>query len=112
MKQVIIVRNDLKMGKGKIAAQACHGAIGAYKKTDSQKIKKWEETGSAKIVCKVNSLEELLELKKSAIQNKIPYYLVIDAGKTQIPSSTTTVLALGPEEDKKINKITENLKLL
>ena len=40
MKQVMIVRTDLKMGKGKIAAQCCHGSIGAYKKTDPQKIKK------------------------------------------------------------------------
>ena len=42
MKQAMIVRTDLKMGKGKIAAQCCHGAIGAYKKSPQDKIRKWE----------------------------------------------------------------------
>ena len=42
MKQVMIVRTDLKMGKGKIAAQCCHGSIGSYKKASPEKIRKWE----------------------------------------------------------------------
>ena len=42
MKQVMVVRTDLKMRKGKIAAQCCHGAVGAYKKSPADKIKKWE----------------------------------------------------------------------
>lgn len=112
MKQVMVVRNDLKMGKGKIAAQCCHGSLGAYKKADSSKIKAWELTGTAKVVCKVNSLEELLELKKLAAINKVPHCLVVDAGKTQIPTSTTTVLAIGPDRDEIIDEITGDLKLL
>jgi len=112
MKQVMVVRNDLKMGKGKIAAQCCHGSLGAYKKTNPEKIRKWENEAYAKVVCKVNSLEELLELKKQAIINKVSYYLVVDAGRTQIPTSTTTVLALGPDEDEILDKITGDLKLL
>ena len=112
MKQVMVVRNDLKMGKGKIAAQCCHGSLGAYKKTNPEKIRKWENEAYAKVVCKVNSLEELLELKKQAIINKVSYYLVVDAGRTQVPTSTTTVLALGPDEDEILDKITADLKLL
>lgn len=112
MKQVMVVRNDLKMGKGKIAAQCCHGSLGAYKKTNPEKIRKWENGAYAKVVCKVNSLEELLELKKQAIINKVSYYLVVDAGRTQVPTSTTTVLALGPDEDEILDKITGDLKLL
>ena len=112
MKQVMVVRNDLKMGKGKIAAQCCHASLGAYKKTNPEKIRKWENEAYAKVVCKVNSLEELLELKKQAIINKVSYYLVVDAGRTQIPTSTTTVLALGPDEDEILDKITGDLKLL
>lgn len=112
MKQVMVVRNDLKMGKGKIAAQCCHGSLGAYKKTNPEKIFKWENEAYAKVVCKVNSLEELLELKKQAIINKVSYYLVVDAGRTQVPTSTTTVLALGPDEDEILDKITGDLKLL
>lgn len=112
MKQIMVVRNDLKMGKGKIAAQCCHGSLGAYKKTNPEKIRKWENEAYAKVVCKVNSLEELLELKKQAIINKVSYYLVVDAGRTQVPTSTTTVLALGPDEDEILDKITGDLKLL
>lgn len=112
MKQVMVVRTDLKMGKGKIAAQCCHGSLGAYKKTNPEKIRKWENEAYAKVVCKVSSLEELLELKKQAIINKVSYYLVVDAGRTQIPTSTTTVLALGPDEDEILDKITGDLKLL
>ena len=112
MKQVMIVRTDLKMGKGKIAAQCCHGSIGSYKRTSKDKIKKWENEAYAKVVCKVGSLDELLDLKKLAAQRNISHYLVIDAGRTQIPTSTVTVLALGPDEDEIIDEVTGDLKLL
>ena len=112
MKQVIIVRTDLKMGKGKVAAQCCHGSIGSYKKASPDKIKKWENEAYAKVVLKVKTLDELTELKKLADINKVPNYLVVDAGRTQIPTSSVTVLALGPDEDEIIDKITGDLKLL
>lgn len=112
MKQVMIVRTELKMGKGKISAQCCHGSIGSYKKASPEKIRKWETTGYAKVVLKVKTLEELSELKKQADINKVPNYLVVDAGRTQIPTSSVTVLALGPDEDEIIDKITGDLKLL
>lgn len=66
MKQVMIVRTDLKMRKGKIAAQCCHGSIGAYKKSPSEKIRKWENEAYAKVVLKVQTKEELIELKMLA----------------------------------------------
>lgn len=112
MKQVMVVRTDLKMGKGKIAAQCCHGSIGAYKRASVNKIIKWEKEAYAKVVLKVDSLEELLELKAQAIEKNISNYLVIDAGRTQIPSSSVTVLALGPDEDEIIDEVTGELKLL
>ena len=112
MKQVMIVRTDLKMRKGKIAAQCCHGAIGAYKKSPADKIRKWENEAYAKVVLKVQTKEELIELKKLADDNGISNYLVVDAGRTQIPTSSSTVLALGPDEDEILDKITGDLKLL
>ena len=60
MKQVMIVRADLKMGKGKIAAQCCHASIGAYKNSDPKKIEKWENEAYAKVILKVHSLEDLM----------------------------------------------------
>jgi PTH2 family peptidyl-tRNA hydrolase len=112
MKQVMIVRTDLKMRKGKIAAQCCHGSIGAYKKSPADKIKKWENEAYAKVVLKVQTLDELTELKKRADEKGIANYLVVDAGRTQIPTSSVTVLALGPDDDEIIDEVTGDLKLL
>ena len=112
MKQAMVVRTDLKMRKGKIAAQCCHGSIGAYKKSPADKIRKWENEAYAKVVLKVQTKEELIELKKLADEKGIANYLVVDAGRTQIPTSSITVLALGPDEDKIIDEVTGDLKLL
>lgn len=112
MKQVIVVRRDLKMSKGKTAAQSCHACLGSYKKVNKEKIQKWENEGQAKIILRVDNLEELLEVQKSAIVDKIPNYLVVDQGRTEIPPSTVTCLGIGPDEDVIIDKITKDLKLL
>ena len=112
MKQVMVVRTELKMGKGKNAAQCCHGSIGAYKRSDKDKIRKWENEAYAKVVCKVPTLEEILALKKHADEKGIANYLVVDAGRTQIPTSSVTVLAIGPDEDEIIDEVTGDLKLL
>jgi len=112
MKQVIIVRTDLKMSKGKIAAQCCHACLGAFKKSDSSIIKKWESEGEKKVIVKVTSLEELFESKEIAKKNNISNYMVKDAGRTELPISTITCLAIGPDEDKIIDKVTKDLKLL
>ncbi|BDH80058.1 MAG TPA: aminoacyl-tRNA hydrolase [Methanothermobacter sp.] len=112
MKQVIIIRTDLKMGKGKIAAQACHASIESYKRTTPEKVKKWENEGSKKIILKVENLEELMEIYEALKKTKIPHYLVRDAGHTQLPPGTITALGIGPDDDEKIDKITKHLKLL
>ena len=112
MKQVMIVRTDIKMGKGKIAAQCCHAAIGAYKQADKQKIRKWENEAYAKVVLKVPSVHDLFMLRERARAKGVAYYLVTDAGRTQLPQSTITVLGLGPDEDDVIDEITGDLKLL
>ena len=101
----MVVRTDIKMGKGKIAAQCCHAAIGAYKQADKAKIRKWENEAYAKVVLKAPSLQDLYNLREL-------YYLVTDAGRTQLPKSTVTVLGLGPDEDDVLDKITGDLKLL
>ncbi|OQD59663.1 peptidyl-tRNA hydrolase [Methanobrevibacter arboriphilus JCM 13429 = DSM 1125] len=112
MKQVIVVRNDLKMSKGKTAAQACHACLGAYKKSDPNKIRLWEQEGQKKVIVKVNSLEELFEIKEIAKKNNVPNFMVKDAGRTELPTSTITCLGVGPDTDEIIDKVTQNLKLL
>ena len=112
MKQVIVMRADLKMSRGKIAAQACHASLGAYKRADKNSIRKWELEGGKKVVVKINTLKELFEIHELVKSAGLPNYLVTDAGHTEIPKSTITCLGIGPDEDEKIDKITQDLKLL
>ncbi|MEM5820778.1 MAG: peptidyl-tRNA hydrolase Pth2 [Candidatus Aenigmatarchaeota archaeon] len=112
VKQVIIIRTDLEMGKGKMIAQACHASLEAYKKSPSYIKKLWKDFGYKKIVLKVKSLEELLEIYEKVKATKIPIALIRDAGKTQLEPGTITCLALGPYYSEEIDKFTKNLKLL
>jgi PTH2 family peptidyl-tRNA hydrolase len=100
------------MSRGKIAAQACHGSLGAYKKADETLIKKWEQEAGKKVVLKVKDEEELYQIFELVKAAKIPYFLVRDAGHTELPPSTVTCLGIGPDVDEKIDKITQGLKLL
>ena len=112
MKQIIIMRGDLSISRGKIAAQACHASLGSYKRADERKIRKWEQEGGKKVVVKVNDLKELYEVYELAKVTDMPYFLVTDAGHTELPESTVTCLGIGPDDDEKVDKITKELKLL
>lgn len=112
IKQVIVVRKDLDIGKGKLIAQACHASLEAYKLASKKIIKEWEKQGSKKVVLKVKSLDELLQVYEKAKEAKLPVALISDAGKTQLEKGTITCLAIGPYYSEEIDKITGNLKLL
>jgi len=113
-KQVIVVRKDLKMGKGKMAVQAGHASIGAYllavKKTPKI-AKAWINEGMKKVVVYVDSKKELFDLKE-AIPTKIPKFVVSDAGLTQLKPGTVTAIGIGPVSDEDIDEYTEHLKLI
>ena len=111
-KQVIVVRNDLKLGKGKIAAQAAHASLEAYKKADRENVFGWENTGNKKIVLKVSDEKELLEVFEKLKQAKLKPVLIKDAGLTEVEPGTTTCLGVGPVEEKEVDKITGKLKML
>jgi peptidyl-tRNA hydrolase, PTH2 family len=114
IKQVIVVRTDLGMGKGKIAAQVGHACVlGAehVRKSNSDWFNQWW-MGQEKVVVKVESLKELEEIKKGAISLGLPWSEVTDAGHTQIAPGTTTCISIGPAPENLIDKITGNLKLL
>ncbi|MFH1391317.1 MAG: peptidyl-tRNA hydrolase Pth2 [Candidatus Diapherotrites archaeon] len=113
-KQVIIIRSDLGMGKGKIASQSSHASLSAYEKTlikDPKAIDEWKDQGQAKIVLKVGSKQELLEWFEK-LKNLFPTALIKDAGRTQIPSGEPTAVGIGPVPESEINKFTKELKLL
>ena len=114
LKQVIIVRADLGMGKGKIAAQCSHAAVEALERTLMEKpewARKWKQEGQTKVVLKVNSEQELLEWKKT-LGKKFPVALIMDAGQTQVEKGTITALGIGPAPEKEIDSYTQKLKLL
>eukprot|EP00249_Psilotum_nudum_P001893 c14637_g1_i1 orf=421-951(-) len=113
-KMVLVVRNDLKMGKGKIAAQCCHATLGLYKKIFYRAptaLHRWEMCGQVKVVTRVESEEELLFLQTRAKTLKLPTHVTVDAGRTQIaPNSKTVMSILGPSD--LVDEVTGGLKLL
>ncbi len=111
-KQAIVVRTDLKMGKGKLAAQVAHASVGALKKADKRTIAKWEREGGKKVVLKVRSSKKLKALYYKAAKERLPCFLVSDAGLTQLRAGVVTALGIGPAESDRIDKITKSLKLL
>jgi len=115
-KMVFVVRCDLKMEKGKIAAQCCHAAVMCYQKAlvmDIKNLDMWEATGAAKICLKAGGDEKVLkELQQRARDLNIVTAIVRDAGHTQVAPGTMTVLGIGPAPVDEINKVTGHLSLL
>ena len=114
IKQVIVVRTDLEMGKGKIAAQVGHACVlGSehVRKSHPEWYDEWSN-GQEKVVLKVSSIKELQEVKRHAIDLNLPWSEVTDAGHTQIAPGTTTCISIGPAPENLIDKITGDLKLL
>ena len=112
LKQALIVRTDLGMGKGKMAAQAAHGSVMAYLKADTEARTEWVDTGMKKIVLKVDSEIKLVLIFQKAKKLGLPAALVQDAGHTQIDPGSKTVLGIGPAEENELDKVTGELKLL
>jgi peptidyl-tRNA hydrolase, PTH2 family len=114
IKQVIAVRTDLDMGKGKIAAQVGHACVlGAehVRKSHPEWYREWWG-GQEKVVVKVSGTKELQEVKRGAIELNLPWSEVSDAGHTQLAPGTTTCISIGPAPENLIDKITGDLKLL
>lgn len=112
---VFLVRNDLKMGKGKIAAQCGHAAVGAYQsamKKIPHVVRSWENSGCAKIALKCDDKAQLMELRALAKQNQLNTCMIRDAGRTQIEPNSITVVAIGPARVRDIDVVTKHLKLL
>lgn len=114
-KQALITRHDLKLSKGKLAAQCAHGALEAAEaasNTHKDWYGKWRQEGQRKVVLEVENEEELLELYMKTKKAKLPTSLIRDAGLTEIPPNTTTVVAIGPAPEPLIDELCGKLKLL
>jgi PTH2 family peptidyl-tRNA hydrolase len=114
-KLVVVVRADLKLKPGKMAAQVAHASVNcafACKKSDNKWFKKWYDGGQRKVVLKAQDLETLREFQHKARQSMIPHSLITDAGLTEVPPGTVTCLGIGPAPEKDIDVITGELPLV
>jgi len=114
-KMVIVTREDLKLSPGKLAAQVAHAAVNCAlitKKDNSKWLSKWQNEGAKKVVVKVESVDGFFVLKEKAERFKISTSLIEDAGHTEIPAGTKTVLGIGPAPNNIIDQVTGNLPIL
>ena len=114
MKQAIVLRTDLGMGRGKLVAQGAHASIEAYLRTAKKKpdwATLWLAEGMKKIVLKAASKEELTGLFEDA-RRTLPAALITDAGHTQVEPGTLTAVGVGPAPEIEIDKFFSKKKLL
>ena len=111
-KQVILVRQDLKLPKGKLSVQVAHASVGVLVKSHKDDIRKWQDSGQKKVVLKVKDENELISYKETAEDSGLVVALVQDAGKTVLEPGTVTCLGIGPDEEEKIDKVTGSLKMV
>lgn len=111
MKQAIVVRSDLGMGTGKLAAQVAHASLEAYTAATASDQEAWQHGGQKKIVLEGENEAQLQDLTAEADQAGLPHALVTDAGHTQLAPGTVTALAVGPAPEAAVDRITGSLGL-
>ena len=119
LKQAIVVRVDLHMSMGKLCSQAAHASLEAALKVQkhdgifkSTFFDTWRREGAKKVVLKVESESALRKLEATCIRGGLKFSLIKDAGLTEIPAGTFTALGIGPDDEKRIDKVTGNLNSL
>ena len=113
MKLALVVRADLGMGRGKIAAQVAHAAVAAVLANGgSRDFAAWLAEGQPKVVLKVASAEQLAEVVRGAVAAGLPVELIRDAGRTQVEPGTVTCCAVGPADSGRVDALTGALSLL
>lgn len=128
IKQVIVVRKDLNMNKGKMLAQASHASmsfmsrkIGLFSSKDDEEYPiylkpievEWLKGSFAKICLQVSSEEELQDIYDKSLAAGLVVHMIVDSGKTYFKGiPTKTCLAIGPDLSEKIDPITSHLKLI
>jgi PTH2 family peptidyl-tRNA hydrolase len=124
VKQVIVMRHDLKMRRGKQIAQGAHASMAFLTRRLSQAgqlsldefsdvEREWLSGAFAKVCCRVNSEDDLIAIYDSAVAAGLEVHLITDSGRTEFHGQPTrTCLAIGPDDAAKIDTITGGLELL
>lgn len=111
-KQVILVREDLKLPKGKLSSQVAHASVDVTLKSDKKIVEMWKKEGAKKIVLKVKDDKELFKYKQMAEDFGLKTALITDAGHTVLEPGTITCLGIGPDLEEKIDKVSGKLKMV
>lgn len=126
-KQVIILRKDLNMRKGKMVAQGSHASLAVFtnildhysvdnnsymKGQITSAMSDWLNSSFKKICVSVNSEQELLDLYQDAQEAGLPCSLIRDAGHTEFNEPTYTAVAIGPAYNEELDPLTGKLPLL
>lgn len=131
-KQVIVIRRDLGMRRGKEIAQGAHasqawlvsrlqqrtrgisaefGGGAVYVVDLNEAEKAWTEGHFTKIVCQVPGQAELVAIYEAAKEAGLGAYLITDAGFTEFKEPTMTAVGIGPDWADEVDKVTGELKL-
>ncbi|MBD3318748.1 peptidyl-tRNA hydrolase [Candidatus Woesearchaeota archaeon] len=111
MKQAILVRHDLKLSRGKLAAQAAHASVEAVLRSTKEQIKNWHREGMKKIVLKVPTKDILYKYIQLAKDAGLTTAIITDAGHTHVAPGTVTCAAIGPDDEEKIDRVVGELSL-
>lgn len=111
-KQVILVRADLKLPAGKLAAQAAHASVEAVLRSAQSDVKAWRSEGMMKVVLKVKDEKELRKYQQHAKDVVLVTAIITDAGRTVVAPGTVTCMAIGPAKVSEIDAVTGELPLL
>jgi len=112
---VLVTRKDLELSRGKLAAQCAHAAaecVLAAKRKIPRDLDRYIKHGARKIVCKAPDLVSLKQVHGRAKKSGLVCHMVTDAGHTEIPPGTVTVVGIGPGPRGAIDKITGDLSLV
>ena len=129
MKQVIVVRKDLNMSPGKMAAQVAHASLKAFKLhmknlgkghdnieaidyKENKQLLEWQNTGETKIVVGAKNHAEFDRVRINAQRADVLVAVVIDEGRTELEPQTITCMALGPAPNDVMDGITGKLQLI
>jgi peptidyl-tRNA hydrolase, PTH2 family len=113
VKLAVVVRTDLDMGRGKIAAQVAHAAVAAtLAGLGTADFAAWLAEGQPKVVLRVRTAGQLEDVVRQARAGGLPVEVISDAGRTQVTPGTLTCCALGPAESQRIDAVTAGLALL